>query len=109
MRQFNPSYRAAAIGVGAAALLVGAFVIGLSQGGGSSAQAATTTGQQRDAQSAAGRITVTGTGTVTGTPDQLVLSRSSASRRVPARPWSIPWRPRAPVPPRCPSHQVASR
>jgi uncharacterized protein YggE len=74
MRDFNPSYRAAAIGVGAAALLVGAFVIGLSQGGGSSAQAATVTGQQRGSQSTAGRITVTGTGTVTGTPNQLVLS-----------------------------------
>jgi len=74
MRQFNSSYRAAAIGLGAAALLVGAFVIGLSQRGGSSAQAATTISQQQGAQSGAGRITVTGTGTVTGTPNQLVLS-----------------------------------
>lgn len=74
MPQLNPSYRAAAIGVVVAALLVGAFAIGVSQGGGSSAQAATTTGQQQGAQSPAGRITVTGTGTVTGTPNQLVLS-----------------------------------
>src|SRR5215467_4394987 len=74
MPQFNSSYRAAAIGLGAAAILVGAFVIGLSQRGGSSAQAATTTGQQQGAQGGAGRITVTGTGTVTGTPNQLVMS-----------------------------------
>jgi uncharacterized protein YggE len=75
MRQFNPGYRAALIGVAAAALLVGAFAIGLSQsGGGSSAAAATTTGQQQGAQGTTGRITVTGTGTVTGTPNQLVLS-----------------------------------
>jgi uncharacterized protein YggE len=74
MRQLNPSYRAAAIGVVVAALLVGAFAIGLSQGGGSGAQAATTASQQQGAQGPAGRITVTGTGTVTGTPNQLALS-----------------------------------
>jgi uncharacterized protein YggE len=74
MPQFNPAYRAAGIGVAAAALLVGAFTIGLSQGAGSTAQAATATGQQQGAPSGAGRITVTGTGTVTGTPNQLVLS-----------------------------------
>jgi uncharacterized protein YggE len=74
MPQFSPSYRAAAIGIGAAALLVGAFAVGLSQGSGANAEAATTTGQQQGAQSGAGRITVTGTGTVTGTPNQLVLS-----------------------------------
>lgn len=75
MPTFNPRYRAAAIGVAAAALLVGAFVIGAAQGGGSSAQAATTAAQPpAGGASAAGRITVTGTGTVTGTPNQLVLS-----------------------------------
>jgi len=74
MPQFNSSFRPAAIGVAAAALVVGAFAIGLSQSGGSSAQAATSTGQQQGAQSGTGRITVTGTGTVTGTPNQLVLS-----------------------------------
>jgi uncharacterized protein YggE len=73
MPQFNSAYRGAAIGVAAAALLVGAFAIGLSQSGGPSAQAATGTGQQ-GAQSTTGRITVTGTGTATGTPNQLVLS-----------------------------------
>ncbi len=66
----NPGYRAAAIGVASAALLVGAFSLGVSRTGGSAAQAATLTG----AQTAPARITVTGVGTVTGTPNQLVLS-----------------------------------
>jgi uncharacterized protein len=66
----NPGYRAAAIGVATAALVVGAFSIGASHGGGPPAQAATVTA----ARSSAGRITVTGVGTVTGTPNQLVLS-----------------------------------
>lgn len=67
----NPSYRAAGVGVAAAALLVGAFSIGASRSGGSSsAQAATLT----SAQHSPGRITVTGVGTVTGTPNQLILS-----------------------------------
>jgi uncharacterized protein len=64
----SPSYRAAAIGVASAALLVGAFAAGASQDGGTPAQAATTAPQHP------ARITVTGTGTVTGTPNQLVLS-----------------------------------
>ncbi len=67
----NPGYRAAAIGVASAALLVGAFSIGASRGGGApAAQAATLT----TAQSGPARITVTGVGTVTGTPNQLMLS-----------------------------------
>ena len=74
MPQFSPSHRAAAIGIGAAALLVGAFAVGLSQSSEANAEAATATGQQQGAQSGAGRITVTGTGTVTGIPNQLVLS-----------------------------------
>jgi uncharacterized protein len=64
------TYRAAAIGVASAALLVGAFSIGASRNTGSAAQAATLT----NAQSGSARITVTGVGTVTGTPNQLVLS-----------------------------------
>lgn len=67
----NPGYRAAAIGVASAALLVGAFSIGNSHNGGSpAAQAATLTA----APSSPARITVTGVGTVTGTPNQLMLS-----------------------------------
>ncbi|HSR86854.1 MAG TPA: SIMPL domain-containing protein [Streptosporangiaceae bacterium] len=66
----SPGYRAAAIGVASAALLVGAFTIGAGRGDGSSAQAAT----RGNASSGPARITVTGTGTVTGTPNQLMLS-----------------------------------
>ena len=61
----RPHYRAAAIGAGSAALLIGAFAIGASHFTSSPAEAATT-------QQPPGRITVTGTGTVTGTPNQLV-------------------------------------
>jgi len=66
----NSGYRAAAIGVVSAALLVGAFSIGAGQSDGSAAQAAT----QSAPSTGPARITVTGTGTVTGTPNQLMLS-----------------------------------
>jgi uncharacterized protein YggE len=66
----NPGYRAAAIGVASAALLLGAFTLGTGHSGDSAARAATVS------KSATGpaRITVTGTGSVTGTPNQLMLS-----------------------------------
>jgi len=70
----SPRYLAAATGVAAAALLIGAFTIGTHDGGTPgtpAANAATLTASQ-----SAGRITVTGTGTVTGVPNQLVLSMS---------------------------------
>jgi uncharacterized protein len=71
----SPGYRAAAIGVASAALLVGAFSLGAGRGGGSAAEAATLTAARSPAAgSPAARITVTGDGTVTGTPNQLVLS-----------------------------------
>jgi uncharacterized protein len=66
----NPGYRAAAVGVASAALLVGAFTLGTSRSTSPAAQAATLTA----ARPSSGRITVTGLGTVTGTPNQLVLS-----------------------------------
>jgi uncharacterized protein YggE len=66
----KPGYRAAAVGVASAALHVGAFSIGASHGSSPAAQAATLTA----APTGPARITVTGVGTVTGTPDQLVLS-----------------------------------
>jgi uncharacterized protein len=66
----NPGYRAAAIGVASAALLVGAFSLGTGRSGGSTAQAATLS----STNTSPARITVTGTGTVTGTPNQLMLS-----------------------------------
>lgn len=73
----NHSYRAAAIGVAAAAVVVGAFSLGASRSSGSSP--GTPTGHQAAltaSSSGSGRITVTGTGTVTGTPNQLVMSMS---------------------------------
>jgi uncharacterized protein len=77
----SPRYLAAATGVAAAALLIGAFVIGTHEGGNGSpgtpaADAATLTASQ-----SAGRITVTGTGTVTGVPNQLVVSLSVQATR----------------------------
>ena len=77
----TPTLRAATVGVASAALLVGAFSLGVSRGstspdqansgsGGTSARGATLT----DAQPGAARITVTGSGTATGVPNQLVLS-----------------------------------
>jgi uncharacterized protein len=70
----NPGYRAAAVGVASAALLVGAFSLGASRGTTSSDGRASSTAKLTAASSAAARITVTGNGTVTGTPNQLVLS-----------------------------------
>jgi hypothetical protein len=81
----NPTYRAAAIGVVSAALLVGAFTIGASRSSPAAAsQGSANQGQGSASQShgatltaASGpgaRITVTGVGTVTGTPNQLLLS-----------------------------------
>ncbi len=66
----NPGLRAAAIGVASAALLIGAFSLGAGRSGGSTAQAATVS----STNTTPARITVTGTGTVTGTPNQLMLS-----------------------------------
>jgi uncharacterized protein len=62
--------RALAAGVAAAGLLIGAFAAGGAQG-----DAATLPGRAVSAQAAApgARITVTGSGTVSGTPDQLML------------------------------------
>jgi uncharacterized protein YggE len=75
----TPGYRALAVGAAAGALLVGAFAVGASRGAGGSAAAAAAGRGGAAAQLAAvssgpARITVTGTGTVSGTPDQLVLS-----------------------------------
>ena len=66
----SPGMRAGAIGISSAALLIGAFALGDSHSSGSNAQAATLT----TASTSAARITVTGEGMVTGTPNQLVLS-----------------------------------
>ncbi len=65
----RPGYRPAAIGIASAALLIGAFSLGASHPTGPPAQAA-----PAELSSQPGRITVAGTGTATGTPNQLVVS-----------------------------------
>jgi uncharacterized protein len=70
MAIISPGYRSAAIGVASAALLVGAFSLGASHRTGPPAQAATVGASPHPA----GHITVTGTGTATGAPNQLVVS-----------------------------------
>ena len=71
----TPGYRAAGVGVAAAALLIGAFSLGAarggSAGGGGKSPVTLTAASQH-----AGRITVTGNGTVTGVPNQISLSLS---------------------------------
>ncbi len=76
----TPALRAAGGGAAVAAVLIGAFALGLSRGGASSGgpgPAAGLSGRPAGVQltsaSAAARITVTGTGVVTGTPSQLTL------------------------------------
>jgi uncharacterized protein YggE len=75
-----PAFRALAIGSLAGAALIGAFTIGSSQGSAAPAPSGgrtpTTGGQSATLASATGaaRITVTGSGNVTGTPNQLVLA-----------------------------------
>lgn len=63
----TPTQRGLVAGVAAAALLAGAFALGAGQGGSPAAAAL-------PPSAAASRITVTGTGAVSGTPDQLMLS-----------------------------------
>jgi uncharacterized protein YggE len=79
----KPVYRAIGIGVAAAALLIGSFLLGSARSGASSATvgsaAASNNGAGRSgallaSSAAGGKITVTGTGTVSGTPNQLMLS-----------------------------------
>jgi uncharacterized protein YggE len=88
----TPVQRALALGGTAAVVLIGAFALGLGTGRSSSggqnpaglgsparpdsAGSAGTnlTGAELTAASGSGRITVTGTGTVTGVPNQLILS-----------------------------------
>jgi hypothetical protein len=80
---FTPVHRALAVGGLAAAALIGAFAFGSSQSGAATTpSASSSSGGQTPAgtrpavltsTSGAARITVTGTGKVTGTPNQLVL------------------------------------
>ena len=76
----KPLYRAILIGIAAAALLIGAFLLGSGRPPAAATGATGSPGRGNSgglllaASTAGGKITVTGTGTVTGTPDQLVLS-----------------------------------
>ena len=76
----TPALRAACGGAAVAAVLIGAFAFGLSRGAASSGDPGPAAGRsgrppgvQLTSASAAARITVTGTGVVTGTPNQLTL------------------------------------
>jgi uncharacterized protein YggE len=71
----TPGYRAAGIGVATAALLIGAFSLGAGRSG-SSGGAGNSPVTLTAAAQHAGKITVTGNGTVTGVPNQLSLSLS---------------------------------
>jgi uncharacterized protein YggE len=79
----KPVSRAIGIGAVTAALLIGSFLLGSARSGASSGAAGSTAASNTRAggsgvlltsSAAGGKITVTGTGTVSGTPDQLVLS-----------------------------------
>ena len=71
----TPVQRGLAAGVAVAALLIGAFAAGTAQRGGTApATAGGRTLAVQAADAAGGKITVTGTGAVSGTPDQLTLS-----------------------------------
>src|SRR5215813_4038830 len=78
--QFSSTQRAVAVGVASAGLLIGAFTLGAGQGSASPATASGATGNTALTAAAAApaagsaRITVTGTGKVSGVPNQLALS-----------------------------------
>jgi uncharacterized protein len=74
----TPTMRSVGAGAAAAAVLIGAFALGVSRGNASpgdsgSAGMRTGAGIQLTAASAGARITVTGNGVVSGTPNQLIL------------------------------------
>ena len=72
----TPRYRAVAIGGLAAAILIGAFALGITAGSAAPSSAGQNSSTTQAVVTSAGpaRITVTGTGTVNGTPNQLTLS-----------------------------------
>jgi uncharacterized protein YggE len=75
--RFTPAYRGLAVGGLAAAALIGAFTLGDSNGSAASPSAKTpaaTPVLAATTTNGTGGITVTGTGNVTGTPNQLILS-----------------------------------
>jgi uncharacterized protein YggE len=78
--RFSSTQRAIAVGVASAGLLIGAFTLGAGQGSAAPATAGRVTGNAALTAAAASaapagtRITVTGTGDVSGVPNQLALS-----------------------------------
>src|SRR6516165_3217609 len=74
--QFSSAQRAIAAGVASAGLLIGAFTLGAGQGSAAPATAGSAALTAAAAPAAPGgtRITVTGTGNVSGVPNQLALS-----------------------------------
>jgi uncharacterized protein len=72
----TPAMRSVGAGAAVAAVLIGAFAFGVSRGNASTGAlgpAGGRTGIQLTAASAGARITVTGDGVVSGTPNQLIL------------------------------------
>ena len=82
MVTLTPSHRALALGGIAAAIVIGAFALGTAAGRAAPSSGAQSSGAQSSgaqfktvaASTGPARITVTGTGTVSGTPNQLTLS-----------------------------------
>src|SRR5690242_15852258 len=78
--QFSSTQRAIAAGVASAGLLIGAFTLGAGRSSAAPATAGVVTGKAALTAAAAAtatggtRITVTGTGNVSGVPNQLALS-----------------------------------
>ena len=71
----TPSLRSVGAGAAAAVVLIGAFALGVSRGSaGKAGGDPGSTGVQLTSVSSNARITVTGTGTVSGTPNQLTLN-----------------------------------
>ena len=73
--QFSPVQRAVTAGVASAGLLIAAFALGVGQGSAAPASASDAAGNTTVTAATGGaRITVTGTGKVSGVPNQLSLS-----------------------------------
>jgi len=72
----TPTLRSVGAGAAAAAVLIGAFALGVGRGNASAGDPGSAVGRsgvQLTSASSGARITVTGTGMVTGTPNQLAL------------------------------------
>ena len=83
--QFSSTQRAVTVGVASAGLLIAAFTLGAGQGsataGGATGNTALTGATAAPAPGGT-RITVTGTGKVSGAPNQLALSTTRSITRL---------------------------